>query len=92
MADLWLEGSDRDEIVEAVRTIDVAVCSDAASKGAAVSEGLRSLNVPPLRVLFLVRESDRIVASRPRAADGAGRSERDDPTAPRVLGRLEKAA
>ena len=40
---------------------DLALSTDAATKGEAVSEDLRAFNSPPLRVLFVARESDRVV-------------------------------
>jgi len=61
LTELWLSGSDRNEIAAAVGAIDVALSVDATSRGQDVAEGLRSLNSPPLRVLFVVRESDRVV-------------------------------
>jgi len=61
LVELWLNASDRNEISASVQAIDLALGSDAASKGEAVAEGLRSFNAPPLRVLFVARESDRVV-------------------------------
>ena len=61
LVELWLNASDRNEISASVQAIDLALGSDAASKGEAVAEGLRAFNAPPLRVLFVARESDRVV-------------------------------
>lgn len=60
LAELWLEATDRGEISAAVQAIDLTLAIDAASKGELVAEGLRSLNAPPLRVLFVTREADRV--------------------------------
>lgn len=61
VADLWLVAGDRDEIALASHRIQQDLAADATAKGVEVSEGLRALNVPPLRILFSVREDDRVV-------------------------------
>jgi hypothetical protein len=61
LVELWLGSPDRNEITAAVRAIDQSLASEANFKGDQVAEGLRSLIAPPLRVLFVVRESDRVV-------------------------------
>jgi hypothetical protein len=61
LAELWLGASDRDDIAAAVRQIELALSTDAVSKGESVAEGLRSFNAAPLRVLFVARETDRVV-------------------------------
>ena len=61
LAQLWVEGTDRNEIAEAGNAIDRELAVDPANKGIAVRECLRSLSVPPLRVLFEVEEPDRLV-------------------------------
>lgn len=60
LVDIWLSASDRGEVAAAVRAIDEALSIDAGAKGDTVAEGLKSFNAPPLRVLFLVREADRV--------------------------------
>lgn len=60
LARLWLEGEDRSEIVSATNAIDRELRADPETKGEAVSEELRTLSAPPLRVLFTVRAADRI--------------------------------
>lgn len=60
LAELWLFASDRNEITAAVQAIDLALASDAGSKGEVVAEGLRSFIAPPLRVIFVTREADRV--------------------------------
>ncbi|HEX6986422.1 MAG TPA: hypothetical protein VF170_13650 [Planctomycetaceae bacterium] len=58
---LWVRRSDRAALTHATHRIDSELAEDANRKGAEVSEGLRQLTVAPLRVLFVVREDDRIV-------------------------------
>jgi hypothetical protein len=61
LASLWLDAPDRNEVTAAVDRIDQLLAEDAPSRGFEVSEGLRALLVPPLRILYSVREADRIV-------------------------------
>jgi hypothetical protein len=61
LAGLWLGSSDRRSVAAAANVIDVELATDAERKGAEVSEGLRSLHVSPLYVLYIVREPDRLV-------------------------------
>jgi hypothetical protein len=61
LAEVWLESTDRNEVTSAVASIDKQLAVDATEQGDELSEGLRALLVPPLKVLFTVRESDRIV-------------------------------
>lgn len=60
LARLWLAGEDRSEVVSAAHGIDGELRADPETKGEAVSEDLRTLSAPPLRVLFTVRAADRI--------------------------------
>jgi hypothetical protein len=61
LADLWLQSADRNAIAQATHEIDHELAEDASTKGRDLSEGLRSLRVPPLKVIFAVNEDDRIV-------------------------------
>jgi len=61
LAELWVAAPDRDAITAAAHAIDVDLSEDATVKGVELSEGLRALFAPPLRVLFAVREDDRLV-------------------------------
>jgi hypothetical protein len=61
LAELWVEGPDRQAIAEAADRIDAELANDAHAKGTAVSEGLRSLSMPPLHILYAVNEQDRLV-------------------------------
>ena len=60
LADLWLNVLDRSAVTAATRVIDKELGEDAPVKGRELSEGLRSLFAPPLKVIFIVREDDRI--------------------------------
>jgi len=61
LARLWLDAPDRNAVRQAADAVDRELGTDAAGKGAPVSEDLRRLIVPPLRVLFSVSEADRMV-------------------------------
>jgi plasmid stabilization system protein ParE len=61
LTEIWINARDRNEVTAAVRALDHQLAGDAPLQGADVSEGLRALVVPPLKVLFAVREADRIV-------------------------------
>ena len=61
LVELWLAASDRNEVTAATHAIDKELGSDAESKGDDLAEGLRSLNIPPLRVIFTVSKNDRLV-------------------------------
>jgi hypothetical protein len=60
LAELWSLGPDRNAIAQATDAIDRELAIDASSKGIELSEGLRALYSPPLRILFAVREDDRV--------------------------------
>lgn len=60
LTELWLLATDREDITAAVQAIDVALATDASARGETVAEGLRFLIAPPLRVLFVIREADRV--------------------------------
>ena len=61
LADHWLRSPDRKAITAAVHIIDRELAEDAPVKGTMLREGLRALFSPPLRVLFSIREDDRVV-------------------------------
>jgi len=61
LAEVWLAASDRQLVSSAAGAVDWELSTDAPLKGREVHEGLRALVVPPLRILFAVREHDRIV-------------------------------
>lgn len=61
LADLWTIGPERAAIAAAANSIDQELSNDPASKGYPVSPALRGLHVPPLQVLYSIREADRLV-------------------------------
>lgn len=61
LVEIWLSADDRNAITSATDTIDRELGMDAESKGEDAAEGLRSLIVSPLRVIFTVKTDDRIV-------------------------------
>jgi hypothetical protein len=61
LAQLYLDATDPQAVTDAANAIDVMLATDPASKGTSMKEGLYSLDVPPLRVLYSVSESDRLV-------------------------------
>jgi len=61
LARLWMGSPDRPAVATAANLIDLELAYDAGRKGNTVSEGLRSFYVPPLYVLYTVREADRLV-------------------------------
>ncbi len=61
LADAWLDSVDqRDQIAGASHQIDRLLCVDPQGKGQAYDDD-RTLEVPPLTVVFSVEEDDRIV-------------------------------
>jgi mRNA-degrading endonuclease RelE of RelBE toxin-antitoxin system len=59
LAELWLE--DRSRLADAANQVDRLLSRDPARAGMPLHEGLFSLNIPPLRVIFEIRESDKSV-------------------------------
>jgi hypothetical protein len=60
LAEVWINARDRSGVTAAAHHIDVELSQDATTKGVEVSEGLRAFFAPPLRILFMVDEGDRI--------------------------------
>jgi hypothetical protein len=60
LTELWLAASDRAAVTAATTAIDRELAEDAPQKGVELSEGLRALFSPPLRVIFEVRGPDRV--------------------------------
>lgn len=56
-----MAASDRNAIAAAADLIDLELSEDAGTKGMHVAEGLRAFYSTPVRILFAVREDDRIV-------------------------------
>jgi len=62
LAQLWIDGDVRDALSAATAQIDAELSRDAQLKGQEVSEGLRRIEIGPLRAYSTVREDDRTVA------------------------------
>lgn len=60
LTQLWLDSSDRSQVQFAADAIDNELAENASDKGNELSEGLRVLTVLPLKVIYAVREDDRI--------------------------------
>jgi hypothetical protein len=60
LTELWMGASDRTAVTLAASAIDRHLAIDATEKGIAAPDDLRQLTIPPLRVLFVVSELDRI--------------------------------
>ena len=61
LTEVWLRSTDRSGVSAASHEIDQALRDDAHAKGNEVSEGLRGINIPPLRFLFTASQDDRVV-------------------------------
>ena len=61
LTERWLASTDRDAVTRAAHRIDQELSIDPMQRGTPLAEGLRKLDVPPLRVYFSVRDQDRIV-------------------------------
>jgi hypothetical protein len=61
LADIWIASRDRDAVTKAANQIDRELADNPLAKGLALMEGLRSFYREPLRILFAIREDDRIV-------------------------------
>jgi hypothetical protein len=70
LARIWIRSADRHSVAVAANTIDSGLGHDAQRKGTAVAEGLRSVHVPPLYALMIVREADRLVEIVSIRSDG----------------------
>lgn len=61
LAEIWLEAPDRASVTAAADLIDRELAQDAMLKGAELRESMRIFHAPPLQVLFVVRDQDRVV-------------------------------
>ncbi len=59
--EIWMAAQDRRDVTAAIDAMDRQLAVDASLQGIEIREGLRALVVPPIKVLFSVREADRIV-------------------------------
>lgn len=61
LGDAWLQATDRQAISLAAARIDIILAVNALDRGNELREGLRALEVAPLRVIFSVNDGDRMV-------------------------------
>ncbi len=61
LTELWLAVENKQALSAAANAIDAALGLDPSAKGSPESDALRSLTIAPLRVLYAVRELDRVV-------------------------------
>jgi len=61
LAEIWLAADDRNEITIATHWIDSHLSTNADVQGEALAAGLRSLNIPPLRLIFTLQADDPMV-------------------------------
>ena len=61
LGELWLSSQDKSGVSAASFEIDRILQDDAQLMGHEIAEGLRAINVPPLRFLFTADIDDRIV-------------------------------
>jgi hypothetical protein len=61
LTELWLLSKSRNQISVASQSIDATLGAHAESVGVVLSEGMKALDEPPLRVLFEILDEDRMV-------------------------------
>jgi hypothetical protein len=74
LADIWLESTDRAAVNSAVEAIDSLLSSDPLGElTSELGEGLRTVTIASLRIIYPVREDDRAVdvATVRRIADSS---------------------
>ncbi len=60
LAEIWSVHFDRTVVARAADSVDRGLSNDADQKGEALHEGLRTLDTPPLHVIFSTSLDDRI--------------------------------
>jgi mRNA-degrading endonuclease RelE of RelBE toxin-antitoxin system len=61
LAEIWLQAPDRQAVSLAAARIDIVLAVGALNRGSELREGLRALEIAPLRVIFAVQDDDRLV-------------------------------
>jgi hypothetical protein len=61
LAEIWIVDENRNAVAQAAYEIDSSLADNPLKQGGELSEGLRFFLAPPLRVLFSLNDSDRIV-------------------------------
>jgi hypothetical protein len=87
LAQIWTAAEERKQVTDAANAIDAELLYDAECKGQPLAEGLRTLCIPPLHVLFTVSVSDRLVEvsllriDRELSPNSEGNGQQRDPEA-----------
>jgi plasmid stabilization system protein ParE len=82
LARIWLEASDKQAVTAAANAIDAELAADAEKKGGELHEGLRTLDILPLHVLFTVSPPDRMVRVVTVRADSPSPQKNGQPPPP----------
>ena len=61
LAEVWLQAADRQAVTTATAQVDNLLGVDPLGCGADLREGLRVVEIQPLRVIFAVQDEDRLV-------------------------------
>ena len=61
LAEIWTEADDLPAITSAAHAVDRELSEQPADKGTTLSEGLRALVIPPIRILFSADEATGVV-------------------------------
>ena len=61
VAELWMAAPNPDAVTSAIHRVIAYLSHEPEDCGEELREGLRVLNVPPLRVIYSVRPEDRLV-------------------------------
>jgi len=61
LAAIWSDATDRYQVSAAANSADKLLATNPKESSVEISEGLRRLDIPPLRFYFAIREDDRLV-------------------------------
>jgi len=61
LAAIWTDASDRSQVSIAANHADELLATNPEKSSTEISEGLRKLDIPPLRFYFAIREEDCVV-------------------------------
>ncbi len=61
LAAIWTAATDRAQVSTAANNADELLAANPKESSTEICEGLRRLDIPPLRFYFTIREDDRLV-------------------------------
>jgi len=61
LATIWADAADRAQVSTAANSADELLAGTPRESSIEICEGLRRLDIPPLRFYFTIREDDRLV-------------------------------